>query len=543
MSLVRATVRNGRWAVDVVDAAGVPRSLEARFAGNARLFDYPVDARKAWRLELDKSETAASPDERDQVRAFVTACISDPGKPHVAEAWSGPTFRQAAVLELLARGQPVFGAARLKILQRWRFAAASLIATATLLASAVRASFERSDSLPPGQPWVAIFGDDATRDRLLLRALAMAPGKGPLPVLLVGRPRAGIRAVRHQLQNFQDRSYLVCRPSGLLSLLGAIPSIMRALGQGVSELDSAVAQPSTKELAGIAFRVFSGYVAAQWQRRHASPSAVIYSQTGLADVSLLELEQQRLGATTMHLVHGVSLGRNFIGFSDVAIFQCRHDASWHALMGGYSRCTHAALAPTPHIAEGEGWLLMSNLIHTMNPEYLRRGAAPELELLSAVAACAKSEGMPASEVTWKPHPSFAGQPAAIRSEVLAHVDALGFRHWPQDTGIEHAKRFRVILSTRSTVLLDLLRMGKLGILVDLSTSPTDRTATSLMPLVARDQQQLLSCVGSTARTEFFHAAYLKAWQDIGPGRTDLSLDQILEFVGNDAGAAITRMQP
>lgn len=491
------------------------------------MFDHPADATKAWSLELDKSDTAASPTERAQVSAFVADCMAEPGKAHVARAWSGPAFRRAVILELLARGQPARGAARLEALGRWRFAAASLIASTALLASALRASLERSDPLPQAQAWVAIFGDDATRDRLALQALATATGDAALPVLLVGRPRAGIRAVRRQLRILHDRDYLICRPSGLTAMVEAMPSILRSFGQGVRALDSGVAQPSIPELAGIAYRVFSGHVAAHWQRRHACPSAVVYSQAGLADVSLLELEQQRRGATTTHLVHGVSSGRNFIGFSDVAIFQCRHDASWHELLGGYARCTHAPMEAPPHIAGGEGWLLLSNLVHAMNPEYRRRGAAPELELLSAVAACASSQGIPANDVTWKPHPSFESQPAAIRAEVLAHVDALGFRRWPEGAGLEYAKRFRVILSTRSTVLLDLLKMGKLGILVDLGVAPADRTAVSLMPLVARDPQQLVSCIAAASREDALAAAYQKAWEDIGPGRTDLSLDQIL----------------
>jgi hypothetical protein len=529
LSHLRASFVHGAWRVEVLDTPVCPRSLEDRFAESAPVLHYPADPSKVWQLELEKSETAASQPDRDNVAVFVAACIASPDSVHETQSWSGPASRKAVLHRLAAHGQCVHGLPTLRATSAVKFVVSALLASSSLVAAVVRASLERADMLPGNKPWVAVFGDGDTRDGPALESLNAITAHYPVPVLVLGRPRKALGEIKQTLRDSTNCDVIVGRPLDFRALAAATPALAAALKQGLHEQRNSIASPSLIELAGITYRVLAGHVAVAWQRRNPCPSEVVYSQTGLADVSLLEAQQQALGATTIHLVHGVSIGKNFVGFSDAAVFQCRHDANWHETMGGYRRCVHAPMAAPPFVADGSGWLLLSNLVHSMNPHFRERGTAPELELLAAVAECARDQGVPAGDITWKPHPSFASQPASVRNEVLECVEALGFRRWPEDATLDLAKSYKVILSTRSTVLLDLLRMGKLGILVDFTPGPAGLTAVARMPLIARDAKQLLACVATTRDDRSYGDAYRRAWADIGPGMTGLSMEQIIDL--------------
>lgn len=490
---------------------------------------HPADQLNVWQLELEKCNKSLSSVDSGRLCDFVRRCLADPQSTHELDAWDGDVFKRAALLMLKSRGHAVTGLKALQAKRSMSSLLASLTAAAMLAATAARVALERNDDLPGEQPWLAMFGDDSTRDRPLMNAAKLESSSGnPPSVLLMGRPRTGLSKVRERWAKALGVTPRVARPVSLASLIATLLRLPAIARDGIRvSLDSSTI-PNAIELSGIHYRVLFGHASARWQSQNSAPSFAIYSQSGLANTSLLERAQQERGTTTVHLVHGVSMGRNFMGFSDVAIWQCAHDARWHERIGGYRACVTAHMEPPGMISGGHGWLLLSNLVHPNNPDFQRRGIAAELELLQAVATSARVAQINAQDVTWKPHPSFAGQPEALQAAVVAKVREYGFSQWPKGATLDESRRFKVVISTRSTVLLDLLRIGKLGVLVDLASGLSDGTAVCQMPLVARTQAQLDTCISLLTRDEKGQGeAYLEAWRRIGPGRIDLSIQQLI----------------
>lgn len=530
MSQIRAGLSGRGWKVEVLDAPSSVHSQEARFAETGHVLDYPADASNVWQLELAKCDVSLSSDDMAALAQFVAGCIAAPLSVHVLDAWNGVAFKRATQRMLKAAGQRVVGFHALQAGTVLAGMRASAIAAALIAIAAAKLLLERGDCLPSDRPWLALFGDRSTRDSPLLRAAAKRDVSAAAPaILLLGRPRVSVAEAKALWRTELGVEPFVCRPVSIPSLLSALACLTHITRRGISASLASYSVPSATELAGIHYRVLFGHASTIWQRHQATPSAVVYGHTGLAHTSLLERAQQAQGAVTIHLVHGVSMGRNFMGYSDTAIFQCSHDAAWHDRLGGYAACVSPVMQTPALIPEGYGLLLLSNLIHSINPDFQHRGIAAELELLEVVSRCAMNAGLPARDVTWKPHPSFAGQSPVVRSGVISKVDELGFRHWPDGHDLGHAREFRVIVSTRSTVLLDLLRLGKLGVLVDLSAARPDGTAVGRLPLVARTATELDVCISSIMDDATLRTAYARAWNDIGPGRTDLCMEQIIEL--------------
>lgn len=322
-----------------------------------------------------------------------------------------------------------------------------------------------ADALPAEAPLVAaLHGELSNRTRHLIGLLAReAPDT---PVLLLGRLQQPLPDLRRALAGQGLAGTRLIRPFDLAAAVAALPAILRRLGQGARAVEKTPWRPATRDLAAICFRMMLGETHAVWVRRAvtARPRKVIFGHTGVADSHLLERALQAKGAMTVHWVHGVSLGLNFVAGSDLGLFQCGADARWHQTLGGYGRVA-ATPVPAPEPASsGEGWLLLSNLVHPMNPDFRRDGIAGETALLEAVAAAAAEVGQ--SRLVWKPHPILRTLPGEVREAIEARADALGFARWPHGDGdLEQARGFELVLTTPSTVAIDMLRMGIMPLIV------------------------------------------------------------------------------
>ncbi|WGM41118.1 hypothetical protein [Caulobacter sp. NIBR1757] len=362
------------------------------------------------------------------------------------------------------------------------------------------------DPLPDAPLVAALHGEIANRTRHVITALAAeAPDT---PVLLLGRPQLGRAALRRALSDAGLSGPLV-RPFDLPGALAALPAIVRRLGQGARAVAAADWRPATRDLAAICFRVMLGETHARWAAAHipAGPRTVVFGHTGVADSNLLERAVQARGARTVHWVHGVSLGLNFVGGSNLAVFQCGADARWHQALGGYDRTISLpADAPEP-AAGGDGWLVLSNLVHPMNADYRRHGLAGEIALLEAVAAAAGD-----ARKVWKPHPILASLEADIRAAIESRAATLGFTRWREGDDLARARDFAVVVSTPSTVALDVLKLGVLPILyggADLDPA----SAIAQLPLKADSAATLIEAAGRLPAADF-HAV----WSAIAPGR-------------------------
>lgn len=376
------------------------------------------------------------------------------------------------------------------------------------------------DRLPDAAVVAALHGEIANRTRHLIAALAAEAPE--TPILLLGRPQLDRTALRRALSNVGLTGPLV-RPFDLSSGLAALPAILRRLAQGARAVAAADWRPATRDLAAICFRVMLGETHARWVAVHvpAGPRTLVFGHTGVADSHLLERALQGRGARTVHWVHGVSLGLNFVAGSDLGLFQCGSDARWHQALGGYgATASLPAAAPTP-AAGGEGWLVLSNLIHPMNADYRRHGIAGEVALLEAVAAAAGD-----ARKVWKPHPILASLELDVRSAIEARAAALGFTRWREGDDLGRARDFAVVVSTPSTVALDALRLGVLPILYG-GSALDPASALAQLPLKADTGEALTSAASRLAsdRATLFKAA----WTAIGPGR-EPTLADILALV-------------
>ncbi len=367
------------------------------------------------------------------------------------------------------------------------------------------------DALPDAPVVAALHGEIANRTRHLIAALAAEAPE--TPILLLGRPQLDRPALRRALSDAGLRGPLI-RPFDLASALAALPAILRRLAQGARTVGAADWRPAPRDLAAICFRAMLGETHARWAARHipARPRTVVLGHTGVADSHLLERALQARGARTVHWVHGVSLGLNFVAGSDIGLFQCGSDARWHDRLGGYGATTSLpADAPTPATG-GDGWLVLSNLVHPMNADYRRHGIAGEVALLEAVSAAAAD-----GRKVWKPHPILDSLDASVRQAIESRAAALGFSRWREGNDLSLARGFAVVVSTPSTVALDVLKLGVFPVLYP--TGPIDPdSAIARLPLRANSAEQFTLAADLLAKPAETVRAFHIAWADIGPGR-------------------------
>lgn len=378
----------------------------------------------------------------------------------------------------------------------------------------------KGDRLPAGAPAVAgVHGEVSNRTRHILTRIAQEAPQ--VPILLLGRPRMPLPLVRAEFARLGVRGARLTRPYGIAALLAALSAIRWRLGQGAVAVARADWLPPARELAAIAYRVTLGEVSACWAEARAGegrlrPRVVVLGHTGTAEVDGLERALQGLGARTLHWVHGVSQGLNFHAGSSVGLFSCAADARWHAALGGYGRA-EALIAERPAPPEGgEGWLLLSNLIHPMNPDYRANGIAGEASLLALVSEAADLAGVARERVVWKPHPVLATLGPEVQGGIVAEARRLGLSVWPYPplAGLAPAAGFSLVLTTPSTAAIDVLALGRLPILVGAQTGIAPDSAIAQFPLKAETAAEIAAAVERVGDPGLFE----EAWERVGPGR-------------------------
>ncbi|MBI1404573.1 MAG: hypothetical protein GC145_00435 [Caulobacter sp.] len=372
------------------------------------------------------------------------------------------------------------------------------------------------DALPDEAPLVAaLHGEISNRTRHLIGLLAREAPE--TPALLLGRLQQPLPDLRRALAAEGLAGARLIRPFDLAAAVAALPAILRRLAQGARAVRQAAWRPARRDLAAICFRVMLGETQAAWVRRavEEGPRAVIFGHTGVADSHLLERALQAKGARTIHWVHGVSLGLNFVAGSDLGLFQCGADARWHQALGGYGLAAAPSLPPPPAAATGgEGWLLLSNLVHPMNPHYRRDGIAGEAALLETVAAAAAEAGQ--TRLVWKPHPILRRLPVDVRAAIEARAAALGFARWPYDDGdLARADQFQLVLSTPSTVAIDMLRLGGLALIVG-GEDLDPMSAIAQFPLRAGTAGEIAAAARRLADASERARLFEAAWRAVAP---------------------------
>lgn len=362
-----------------------------------------------------------------------------------------------------------------------------------------------------GRRGVALHAELSNRTRHVLESLPEE--QRPDFVLVLGVPRGSLGPLRSLWRPYLCDTPTV-RPCSVGALMRSLPQARSAL-RNARELDrTCPARPRWRERLALLARILLGEASARWWRRYGCKAHITYGHTGTADTTRLELAQQSAGCVTVHAVHGISHGRNFIGRSNVAILRCGHDAAWHARLGGYGRC-ESVPADKPAWRRGaSGLLLLSSLAHPMYLGWRLHGTTEELALLEAAANAANAAGV-AGVRWWLPHPALGLLPPAQQLAVREQASRLGFSAPPQGMHFtELARGVRWIVSSESTVVVELLADGQLPVVWHSPWSDPDSALANYAPR-ARDAAGLEARL--RASDDERSMAFDAAWQAIAPG--------------------------
>lgn len=381
--------------------------------------------------------------------------------------------------------------------------------------------FKPSGRLRPGaRRIIAVHGEVSTRTRHVLGAISKAdpPVDG---IVLLGRLRHSPKVVA---RIWADAGYKSlpspCVPFSMRAGFAAVQDIPKLLREGWRAAGSGLGALGWREWTGICFRAVHGAIIARWWKtqRVASDAEVIFGITGTIDTVLFERAIRTARGRSIHAVHGQSVGPIFLGFSDLALFRSHYDAKQMDACGAYGRCSIQAAPPVMTQRGRRGLLLLSNLAHPMNPDFRCEGPIHEIAVLSSVAAAAQNLGDEAVPLIWKPHPVFYSLPEADAIPVQARADVLGFSELPISTSLtEAAASARWVVSTPSTVALDLLQAGILTVVVDPRESLLD-TAVALLPRAPSEPEGLVRALTALSDEAAYRKQIRSAMDRIGPAQ-------------------------
>jgi len=414
---------------------------------------------------------------------------------------------------------------RSPVVSRWRIALAMVvgfvIAVGYLLRQ--RGGAGQAKLLPDITRIAAIHAEWSTRTRHLLTAIDTAdPAVGA--IILLGRlrrtPEETATLWKRSRPGSRVASLPLLLPMSPRTCLAALRDLPGLLQEGVASSSYMPLALSFREQVAISFRVVLGSVAARWWKdNRVGPSTeVFFAITGTADTTLLEYAIQQTGGLTVHALHGQATGPNFAGVSNLALFRSRHDAAAYSQLGCYGRCEVQSV-PQPKPRRGKaGLLLLSNLAHPMNPDFRRQPLRNELALLACAGSSARQLGAAARPLLWKPHPVIAELPEEMRATLRAAAFQEGFTELPPEADpLSAAADCRWVLTSPSTVALDLLRSGYLSVVLDPQGSVLD-TALAGLPLASVEPEAVTGLLKRLDGRDAQASAFSDAFAMVGPAR-------------------------
>lgn len=404
---------------------------------------------------------------------------------------------------------------------RLHFLAASAMAIAMLLLYLVRFARGAQPAIATSgsAPLIAVHGEWSNRTRHLLGQIG--PDLAPSAILVLGRPQTPLSDLQKRWSARLQPALLpaLVVPASASAALRALPQLLASLRKGLAHSAATPYRPALRAHAALVFRVLLGGVMAQWWRDHGPAHAtVLFGHTGTGDTAQLEKAMQGKSCKTTHVVHGLCTGPNFAGFSNHAHFHCALDAQRYSALQQYGHCS-AHRATMPQVQRGDkGLLLLTNYAHPMNPGYQAQGLADELQLLRSVAELAGEMGEPAQPLQWKPHPAIGQLPATQQATLRREAQALGYVEITDPTQTLPAARGALwVLTTPSTMAVDLLSAGCLPIVLDVQASASD-DAVGQMPSCLRTIGQLRASLPKWQTQAAYAAMFETVWERIGPAR-------------------------
>jgi hypothetical protein len=522
---VRAVCKEGIWHISRIAARRLTPAdkmllREAVPCGrkkNLAMYHQLGASAGVWQLELVKAALDEGEIAMGLAEGFALRCSQQPNLVHEICAPAQFLTRRAIVCALQQQGQRVHGAGVYQWVDCMQYLLAVVTALSWWALSVLRCMGENYRVPPDKDVLFAVHGEWSNRTRHLLGYCREGQG-----VIVLGRPRVSLDAlVLLWGQQLGLKSLRLVRPFNIRSVLLSLPTGIRLCMQGAGMLARYPYKPHFAEQVAIAYRCLLGTASAVWWQANATGvKTVVYGHTGIADTTLLEYQQHTGGVETIHAVHGISSGLNFTGHSSKALFHCEYDARWHDSLGGYGQCS-ALEAPCPSAVAGdEGILLLSNYVHPMNLWFRVFGTEEELQLLADVAAMADAIGVARQQVVWKPHPIFYTLPDTVQAEVTNAVRIQGFSTWASTASLDEALKFHWVISTRSTVALDILRLGILPVIY----APHEDGMTdvvSAFSLQSADVGGLVDAANTLQDCEARQVLLANCWARVKPSQSSL----------------------
>lgn len=347
-----------------------------------------------------------------------------------------------------------------------RHAIAVAVAVLVLLKTLLQWGGRSRSIAPNAKLVVAVHGEWSNRTRHLLSRVGH--DLQPAAIVMLGRPEGSLEALGTTwLERTGSPMPPVHAPLSWAAARAAAGRLSSLLAEGWREARSARCRPPLREHAALVFRVLLGAIEAEWWRQNGVRDAcVIFGHTGTADTHQLERQMQSQGCRTVHSVHGLCEGPNFVGFSTVAFFRSGADARLYGPLGQYGACAAPAAAWTEPLTGEAGLLLFTNLAHPMRAGYRERGIADEIAVLEAVSRGAQLHGQGTTPMRWKPHPTIDGLPKAEQQRLRSTARELGFDEITDWQAVDLAARAaRWVLTTPSSMAVELLGLGRLPIVI------------------------------------------------------------------------------
>lgn len=376
----------------------------------------------------------------------------------------------------------------------------------------------------------AVHGEWTNRTKLVWQYLSGRQAQ----VLVLGRPFGGLslRALRGALEKEIDTGGLKLIRPVHLGCLTEIRAWRYECDYFLALLQQATAltklAPDTRQLSAIFYRLLLGRSHERWLSEMTfTAQNCIFGHTGVADSGRLDWALRSRGVRTKHWLHGVSHGQNFFAFSDVAICRSEFDVKLTKSLGGYRHAIHVPLATPPLQTQGEGWLIMSNWLHPENVSFREYGIRDESLLLDQVAEAAARCGVSADLIVWKPHPVFSTLSSEVQSGIRDKVVACGFREWEAGLPIALAAKYEILISTVSTTIFDILKLGKVPLLHTLQPFDEVIYANSIPePMRFANADDLVRCVQSMKNEVWQKSMFDETWAALGPGDEVKNVEEI-----------------
>ncbi|MFT5609536.1 MAG: hypothetical protein ACI9WC_000189 [Arenicella sp.] len=280
-------------------------------------------------------------------------------------------------------------------------------------------------------------------------------------------------------------------------------------------------------IAGVLLRMSLALRYVRWLTPMKKPQKCIFAHTGVADSGAVDYVMRSKGSRTVHYYHGLTHGYNFFAYSSSAVCLSKYCAETTRELGGYATAQYYPLPrPSLIIPKSNNWLLLSNYAHPANVGYQTRGIHNELQLLERVASAYKKIGFTNTHLFWKPHPTIQELPDEQKETIRSRARSLGIVEI-EELETSSLARFSMVITTPSTMLVDMLRAGVLPVLDKAFDLPEYHVGRCLDPMLCCDSDTAYFDVyQKITQLTLNEKLFDQAWDRIGPGRAVRTFSQL-----------------